>query len=105
MYMGLVDLSYGPFGHPYGPFDPPPLGAGPRKSSLTESGRSRYYDPLRSERRPNSMARTAAWVRSETPSLEIMRRTCFFMVLVLIKRFRAICWLLSPRVRSPRIST
>ena len=38
----------------------------------------------------NSMARTAAWVRSETPSLVRMLRTCALTVLKLNSRFWAI---------------
>jgi hypothetical protein len=38
----------------------------------------------------DSMARTAAWVRSDTPSLERMLLTCAFTVLTLKRRFWAI---------------
>src|SRR5215208_5993190 len=53
---------------------------------------------------PNSIARTAAWVRSETPSLRIIRSTCTLAVPLLMVNVCAICWLVCPVVRSPRTS-
>lgn len=50
------------------------------------------------------MARTAACVRSETPSLRIMRSTWTFAVPLLITRVCGICWLVYPEASSCRIS-
>ena len=51
------------------------------------------------------MARTAAWVRSETPSLLRMLRTCALTVLTLKRRLRAIWGLVWPWLRSFNTST
>ena len=53
----------------------------------------------------DSMARTAAWVRSDTPSLERMLRTCAFTVLTLKSRFWAIWGLVCPWLSSFNTST
>jgi hypothetical protein len=50
------------------------------------------YYTLHLSSTPSSTARTAACVRSETPSLQMTLRTCFLTVLTLISSFRAICW-------------
>src|ERR671912_713109 len=95
--MGLVDLSYGPFGHPsYGPFGHPSYGPfGHHPNSPVNSGGchpTESYYSLHLSSTPSSTARTAACVRSETPSLQMTLRTCFLTVLTLIRSFRAICW-------------
>ena len=61
--------------------------------------------PSRWGKRPSWVALTAAWTRSETPNLKMMCRTCFFMVLELIKRLREISWLLCPRAIRRSTST
>src|SRR5215208_4183504 len=48
----------------------------------------------------DSMARTAAWVRADTPSLVSMLRTCAFTVLTLKSKFWAIWGLVWPWLRS-----
>src|SRR5215217_4234452 len=51
------------------------------------------------------MARTAAWVRSDTPSLERMLLTCAFTVLTLKRRFWAIWGLVCPWLSNFNTST
>ncbi len=48
---------------------------------------------------------TAAWVRSEAPSLASMHCTWFLTVLVLISNSLAICWLDRPPDTSRKTST
>src|SRR5215208_885697 len=54
---------------------------------------------------PSSRARTTAWVRSETPSLAIMCRTCTLAVALLIERLLVISSFVLPRSRRPNTST
>ena len=59
---------------------------------------SRYSSGLK----PSSMARTAAWVRSETRSFAMRCWTCFLTVLTLTRSLFAICWLVRPWASSPK---
>src|ERR671920_937656 len=96
--MGLLAISYGTFGHPHlWYFWPPPM---PRAKPEEGFYVGLLLSPTCSLSRPSSMALTAAWVRSETSSFETMCCMCFFTVLTLIRRLRAICWLVCPLATS-----
>src|SRR5215207_9177235 len=67
-------------------------------------GKGRSF-PTTRYRSPASMARTAAWVRSDTPSLEIMCCTWILTVPRLTSRFWAIWGLVCPWLSNLNTST